>query len=405
MAAAGKTGSKQPPSTPPVVPLSTKTTIAATAQARIAAAVSTSETRPLTGAKTEKYDFEANLKTAETLLLENNEGNRKKAQLILTEIYDQFQGIELPATSFYRGRYYLALSLFYPPGEERTRSVRKAKGALHTVYQSREKVKGDDVSPFYSMLRLLLKQLKTLTPNENTVDSDEIDRRIKECERHILPIDTFQEMVKEGNDLLTQEDVTACRTVYEQALRFIEKEAGIEFQVARIDCLLRLTNTYRQDLLKTTECCSRTQVALFKLYNERASLYKSRHYTPVKALKMLISMFTFLKKFTPLTDTQNIDEIQKRITACELELAAKSQPTSASPSTPTVITTSVTSAPTTPSAEPADPPSEKAPRQVTLNAPDFHNRVGMLLVACACIALVSVLSMALYHRINVTALK
>lgn len=406
--AAAKTDSKQPPTTDPTpspTPPSTTTATAATAKARIAAATSTSEARPLTSAKPEKYDFEAKLKAAEENLLEGSEDKREEARLILNELYDRFKDIKLPATSFYLGRYYLAVALYYPPDKDRNRHVKEANVALRNVYLSRETVKGNDVSPFYSLLRLLLKQLKTLTPKENTVDILEIERKIKECEPHILLIDAFKELIKEGNDLLTKGALQACRDAYEQALALIAKENGIEFQVGRIDCLLRLTNTYREDPLKTAECCSRTQVALFKLYNERASLYESRHYTPVQALKMLVSMFTYLKKFTPLTDTQNIDEIQKRITACELELAAKSQPTSASPSTPTVITTSVTSAPTTPSAEPADPPSEKAPRQVTLNAPDFHNRVGMLLVACACIALVSVLSMALYHRINVTVSK
>ncbi|HEX4839779.1 MAG TPA: hypothetical protein VFU89_04995, partial [Rhabdochlamydiaceae bacterium] len=141
------------------------------------------------------------------------------------------------------------------------------------------------------------------------------------------------------------------------------------------------------------------------LYKERTSLYESQHYTPVQALKMLIDMFTFLKKFTPPENTENIAEIQKGIDACALELDAESQPTSASPPTATVTTTSASSPPTTPSVESAAPPSEKAPRQVTLNAPDVHNRVGMLFVTCVCIALISVLSMALYHRISVTASK
>jgi|GEM_PF-848532 len=400
-ASPAKADLKQPSTTYPTpspTPPSTTTKIAATVQTRIAAAVSTSGAPPLTSAKHEKYDFEKQLRTAEDKLLEDK---REEAQLILNEIYDRFQGIVFPATCFYVSRYYLALSLSYPPGKYRNRAVITANIALRNVYLSREKVKEDDVSSFYSTLRLLLKQLKTLTPEENTVDLLEIERRIEECERHILPIDAFQEMVKEGNDLLIKGDLKACRDAYEQALALIAKENGIEFQVGRIDCLIRLAHTYSKQPLEISEFCSRSKIAIFKLYDERASLYKS--YTKVRGLQMLSFWLTCLKTFTPLTDTQNINEIQKRIDACALEPAAPPLSTSASP--PTVTNQPAARAPMTPSAESAAPPSEKAPRQVTLNAPDFHSKIGMLVVTCACIALISVLSMALYHRISFTVSK
>ncbi|HEX4840050.1 MAG TPA: hypothetical protein VFU89_06375, partial [Rhabdochlamydiaceae bacterium] len=164
----------------------------------------------------EKYDFGKNLLIAETKILKykTNEARSK-----FQEVFTHLQETRLPE-SFYPVRCYLGLALCCPPGNDRRRHALDAHSALQRLFAYTASMTGTDVSLFYSRLRWYLKKLWLLMLEAQTGEIDEIEDKIEECGRHILPIDAFNEMVMEGHELRIA-GLKTCREVFKQALALI----------------------------------------------------------------------------------------------------------------------------------------------------------------------------------------
>jgi len=280
----------------------------------------------------------------------------------------------------------LGLALCYPPGNDRRRHALDAYSALQRLFAYEASMNGADASLFYSQLRRHLKKLRPLMLEEQIGEIDKIEDKIEECGRHILPIDAFNEMVIEGHELRIAGK--SCRKVFKRALALIQRENEVKFQVARIKCLISLTKIYKKSPHKLVISCARLQTALFKLYDQRASLYESAE------LQVYTALPGFLKSLidlTPERDIQNRKEIQRRMNLCELEIQVQRQHN--------VITRGSAVLST------AAPRSEPTHRNVTLILPNVHNRLRRLVVSCACVVLVAVMSMALYQAYTVTGSK
>lgn len=389
--------SRLSPSTPP--PVTGPSTVASS---RMAAVASPSNPAPLVGAAP---DFDQMLKRAETTLLK---GNDKEALSQFQTIFSLIQEARLPKTSFDFVRCHLGLALSCPAGEDQNRHAMNACTALLTIWASRNTVK-TEISPFYSTLRWHLKKLKPLM---SVFDQSlaAIDDKIKECGNHILKIDAFKELVEEGDELRIKQD-KRCRKIYEQALELIKDETGVEFQVARVRCLLRLTSSHNKESVDFSEHYARTQKALFDLYGCSDAIPKSIGCAEVVALTALNGYLTQLLGLTPSTDSTNRKAIQQKIDACTIKLTALSEPKNFA-STPdatqdltaaTILSDQPTPGPTSQPTTPAI--SERPPRKVTRGAPGVYNKLEGIFISCIVIALVAFAGIALYQRSTVTVSK
>jgi len=344
------------------------------AQPLIAATASTPLVPPLTGANSEKYDFEATLKNAEKTLLEDK---RDEALRLFETIFQHLQKTQLPKTSFYSARCLLGLALSTDSDEDKQHHALAAYKELRNIFDGDAEVEKAKASPFYSELKWYLQKLQDLLLTEQKDALSDIEVIINFCKNNILPIDEFKEQVKKGKELKIKED-KGCRGVFEKALAQIEKENGIDFQAARIECLLMLTSSHKKDSHPRAELCVRSQTVLFKLYDERASLYESAS-SKVDAIKWLIDCLESLMRLASSTKKQIGGEIQQRIATCQSELDALPQPPA---------TTDFTA---------SESVSENPSRKVTTGLPNVNNELGALVISCICFVLVAVVSMAFYR--------
>lgn len=368
----------QPPTTPYTPPTNSTSLTSKVAQVFITAPASSLRAPPLSGTNSEKYDFEAALKKAERTLLKDK---RKEALNLFEAVFQHLQKTQLPKTLFYSIRCLLGLASSTDSGEDKKKHALAAYSELKELVESYNEEEQAKDSLFYSELKWHLQKLQPLMPREQTEALMDIEIKIGFCKNHILLIDQFKEKVKEGKELKIKID-KECRGVFEKALALIEKENGTEFQAARIECLLMLTSSYTKDSDKRGEPCKRSQAALFKLYDERASLYESTS-SKTEAIKWLINCLESLMSLLSSKESQVRTEVQQRIATCQSELDAIPQP---------LATTDFTAFTPT------------SARKVTSGLPNVNNRRGALIISCACFVLVAVVSMAFY-RCSVTVSK
>jgi len=310
----------------------------------------------------------------------------------------------------------LGLASSYPVGHDHTRHALAAHSQLKKIFKPTNTLKKTEISQFYSTLRWHLKKLKPLIPEKFGNIVADIDKNIKTCTLNILPIDTFKEMIEEGDEICIKNS-EGGRAIYKQALEFIGKEKGIEFQMGRVRCLLRLTSTYPNGSSELNKYRAATQEALFNLYHFRDKISKSGQFTEVEAYETLERYLTRLLSFTPSTDTENQEEINRRIRVCTTRLNDLREPKSPAQTPSTTNVASATQSPvlvTNTQTLPVKPVSDhvntarpisesgKLPRKVTQEAPSAYNKLEGIFISCIVIALIAIAGMALYRRNTVT---
>jgi hypothetical protein len=285
--------------------------ISRVAIARMAGTSSSSGTA-LTGDASADYDFQKNLEAAESKLLE---GKNDTALQIFSEIQGRIKKAKLPETSFFPLRCFLGLADCSPPAD-RVRYSTLAYCTLIKVYALRDWYAAD-ISSTHAELRWHLKKLRPLIPETESSILAQIDEMIAECANHILPIDAFNEKVKEADEAFKTNKITT-RVLYTEALALIADKLQIEFEVARGVCLLKLTKTYQINDPDRAQVRDRAQEAIFSLFDKSASLYETGKYTRVDAFRLLIGYLRVLRFLT--SDIVNHQEIQAKIDACKLEI-------------------------------------------------------------------------------------
>ncbi|HEX4840049.1 MAG TPA: hypothetical protein VFU89_06370 [Rhabdochlamydiaceae bacterium] len=346
------------------------------AQPLIAAKTSTPLVPPLTDVNPEKYPFEAALKTAERTLLEDK---RKEALKLFETIFQYLQKTPLPKNSLYSVRCLLGLALSTDSDEDIKQHAFAAYKGLKELVENYNEVEKSKASSFYSELKWHLQKVQPLIEKKDALMDIEV--KITFCKNKILLIDEVKEQFKEGKELKIKGDKT-CRDAFKNVLAQAGEKNGIEFRAVEIECLLMLTSSYQKESSKRDLSCARSQIILFKFYDERSSLYEFAA-SKAEAIRWLIDCLESLMELTSSTKEQIKDEIQQKIATCQSELDALPPP---------------------PAATDFTAPEPASARKVTTVLPNVNNSLGALFISCACFVLVAVVSMAFY-RCSVTVSK
>jgi hypothetical protein len=341
---------------------------------------------PLGGA----YDFEQHLIDAEQLLAD---GRNEEARRLFHQIHMQTLTPNFSLASLIRTHCLLGFAYSYPESKERTKHAADACTAINVVYANKhawDPLNNEQKSSAYLALRSCFKRIKPLIPGNEVDAHQEIDAKIVECSKFILPLDAFHEMTKEADEYLGNDDLGNARDSYEAALASIDEKNGIEFLVGRAYCFLKLTGIYPNNSDIRARLRSTAQDVLFSLYDHRASLYETGQYTRVEAFKLLIGYLRHLHTLT-LEGTER-KAIQERIEACRPEIPEEASQIR------TRRRASAPAAPSGPSGRGSAPPPESPPKKVRPNPSDRSCNLCRLIIACVFIAAIAVVGVALYRR-------
>ncbi len=349
-------------------------------------AVAAASAVPLEG----DYDFVQNLNDAEQLLAD---GRNENARRLFREIHIQSLTPDFGLDSLIPTHCLLGIAHSYPEGKDRTDNAADAYTALNVVYANTrewDRLNNQQKSSAYLTLRSCLKQLKPLIPEDKVEAHQDVDAKIAECSKFILPLDAFHDIVKEADEYLQNNEIENARNSYLAALTFIGEKTEIEFLVGRAFCLLKLTETYTNDTDIKAQLRTSAQIALFSLYDHRASLYTTGKYDRVDAFKMLIGYLRALRSMT----LERVDRqaIQERIDACKPQIPAEASQIRLRRAPP------APAAPSGPTGRGSAPPPESPPRKVAPGSPDGSCNLCRLIIACVFIAAIAVAGVTLYRR-------
>ncbi|HEX4840355.1 MAG TPA: hypothetical protein VFU89_07945 [Rhabdochlamydiaceae bacterium] len=234
------------------------------------------KTVKLVGEQPPRYDLLFNLvKAYEFLETEENE----KAEMIFREILNRQELVDLGKDSLLATHCLLGITYATSDSETtmKSESIVQAMRALTAVKDNTANWNGLDdgqKSKAFLELRTCYRLLLPLfDPLYNQKDISEINFQITQCTKQILPIDLFNDRVREADRCVQRLEPSNARRLYKQALQ-MEVGSDVVSSLGAISCKLRYASTLSDNSSERVDFLRQVETKLNDLFSIRDTCHK-----------------------------------------------------------------------------------------------------------------------------------
>ncbi len=265
------------------------------------------------GLDDQEYDFPGELSVAYQML---SSEEHVGAKYLFEAILGKFKTAELGNDSLVAVHCHLGIAYSLQQGDERLTAADAATKAIQLPYDNKhlwERLSLEKKSLAYLELRSCLKLLLDLFPQLHTRNTLDIKNKIEECTKFILPLDQFNEKLKEADRCAAKKELPQARRLYWEALQFVQDRDDVMSKLAHATCLLTLASTFSSRNHREREGIFRAEGILSNVYENRENL-------PPDINSTLVELLTKLHLMLPEEHLELRQAVQEKIDTCKAAL-------------------------------------------------------------------------------------